>query len=155
MVELFKDIFNIINIMLLCNYIRKLKPKNLYNNKKKLSYYANNKKCLSTPWIESPFFYKLLENSNHTKEEKKICTQFHEKGYAIIDLKLNDNVCLKITDDVENIIKKEKAILQAKHFQYNESPRVFEGWKDSENIKNLILNKKIKNTLKLLYDKSC
>lgn len=140
---------NIINIF----------KKNTYTNSKKFfssmnkNSYFYNKSAISTPWTESPFFYKLLENSNHTKEEKKLCTQFHEKGYVIIDLKLTDSECLKITDDVENIIEEEKATLQSEHFQYNESPRVFEGWKDSENIKNLILNKKIMNTLELLYDK--
>jgi hypothetical protein len=48
--------------------------------------YSTDRNALDIPWIESPFFYSLLENSNLTEEQKTMCINFHEKGYVIIDL---------------------------------------------------------------------
>ncbi len=115
--------------------------------------YFNDKNALNVPWTESPFFSQLIQNCNHTQNEEHIAKKFNKNGYVIIDLQLTDKECNDITDDVNSLIHEEKSKIQAKHFQYNESPRLFEGWKNSNNIKNLILHPKIMRTLTFLYDK--
>ena len=120
---------------------------------KSFSYYVN-KNSLTTPWTESPFFSKLIENNYHTNEQKQICTQFFEKGYVIIDLNLKNKDYLNINNDVNDINKKKLGKIQAEHFQYNKYPRLFEGWKQSKNIRKLAVNNKILDTLKLLYNKT-
>ena len=51
--------------------------------------YFTEKNALDVPWIESPFFYELLKNDTTlTEEQKEMCVQYHEKGYLIIDLNL-------------------------------------------------------------------
>ena len=62
--------------------------------------YQKDKSTLSIPWVESPFFYSLLENSNLTDEQKELCTKYHEDGYVIIDLELSDEEIQKVVDDM-------------------------------------------------------
>ena len=50
--------------------------------------YFSDKNALPIPWVESPFFYSLLKNSNLSEEEKEQCISYHENGYLIIDLEL-------------------------------------------------------------------
>ena len=38
------------------------------------------------PWVESPFFEQLLEQSNLDEKTKNIAKQFAEDGYAIVDM---------------------------------------------------------------------
>lgn len=115
--------------------------------------YFKDKNALSMPWVESPFFYELLKNSDLTQKQKDIAIKYHEQGYLIIDLNLQDIEINDIMTDVYKAIDEDTARLQADHYQYNESPRVFEGWKESQNIKDLVLNKKIMDTLQFLYQK--
>ena len=115
--------------------------------------YFKDKNALSMPWVESPFFYELLKNSDLTQKQKDIAIKYHEQGYLIIDLNLQDIEINDIMTDVYKAIDEDTARLQVDHYQYNESPRVFEGWKESQNIKDLVLNKKIMDTLQFLYQK--
>ena len=39
-------------------------------------------------------------------------------------------------------------------FHYNDSPRVIEAWKFSQNVKKLAMNKKILDILQFLYEKN-
>ena len=41
-----------------------------------------------------------------------------------------------------------------KMFHYNDSPRVIEAWKFSQNVKKLAMNKKILDILQFLYEKT-
>ena len=45
------------------------------------------------PWVESPFFYDILERYRHrfTSELYDRAVHFHEEGYVIIDLELEDD----------------------------------------------------------------
>ena len=54
--------------------------------------FSITKNSLDIPWIESPFFYQLLEKSNLTEEQKSNCKFYHENGYLIIDLNLTDEI---------------------------------------------------------------
>ena len=53
--------------------------------------YKSDKKAMDIPWVESPFFDSLLQNSSHTDEEKKLLKEYNEKGYLVIVLNLKDN----------------------------------------------------------------
>lgn len=112
-----------------------------------------NKHALDVPWIESPFFYKLLENDKLTEEEKKICIQYHEKGYLIIDLELTDEEINPIINDMYLALKDSTTKYHADHFTYSDSKRIFEHWKKSDSIAKLTIHPKVLKTLKLLYGK--
>ena len=112
-----------------------------------------DKNFLNLPWTESPFFYDLLHNNPHTEEQIEIAKKFHEDGYVIIDTELSDEEISLINNDVESAVLRDSVNLQADFYTYSNSPRVFEEWRNSENIKNMCLNKKIIETLEFLYNK--
>ena len=111
--------------------------------------YFNDKKALDIPWIESPFFHQLLENSNYTDEEKSILTEYNERGYLVIDLELTE----EYIDNLLNQVFKELEILptQDSRYHYSEAPRIFEGWKTNPYILGIAQHPKLLSTLELLY----
>jgi len=115
--------------------------------------YIENKSALTIPWVESPFFYSLLENSDFTEEQRSLCIKYHEEGYVIIDLDLTEKQIQEVVDDMYRALAKETTVYHADHFQYTESRRIFELWKQSNAAANLCLNKKVLETLQLLYNR--
>lgn len=109
-----------------------------------------DKNAMSMPWVESPFFLNLLRNSDKlTMDEKVLADQFNEKGYVTIDLDVYQQDIDAVVNDMYELINDLPK--QAAGYHYNENPRLFEGWKHSNNIRNLSLNKKVLSTLKMLY----
>jgi hypothetical protein len=115
--------------------------------------YFNDKLSLGTPWVESPFFYKLLDNSNLSNEEKELCKKYHEDGYVIIDLELSDKTINDIVLDMYKSLNETSTVFHPEHVTYTESKRIFEEWKKSDNIANLTVHPKLLKTLELLYAK--
>ena len=115
--------------------------------------YALDKSSLPIPWIHSPFFRSLLDNSDYTKEQKEMCIQYNEKGYLIIDLELSDEEIQGVVDDMYKSLGTEDTSFHADHFQYTESKRIFELWKQSRATSELCMNKKVMDTLQFLYGK--
>ena len=111
--------------------------------------YKLDKNAMDIPWVESPFFDSLLQNSSHTDEEKKLLKEYNEKGYLVIDLNLKDNF---IDDLMKGVFKEiDKSKKQEGGYHYSESPRIFEGWKTNPYILGLAKHPKILSTLELLY----
>jgi ectoine hydroxylase-related dioxygenase (phytanoyl-CoA dioxygenase family) len=115
--------------------------------------FKTDKNALTLPWTESPFFYDLLESSNLTDEERQMAIKFHEKGYLIIDLELTDEYLSGVINDMYGAIKRDSVKLQAEFYTYSDSPRIFEEWRNSDNIKDLCLHPKLIKTLEFLYNK--
>lgn len=115
--------------------------------------YQKEKNILSLPWIESPFFYSLLENSDLSVYEKELCTKYHEDGYVIIDTEISNEDIENVIVDMYSVLDNKNTIFHAEHFQYTDSKRIFEFWKQSKHSAKMCMNKKIMNTLQLLYNK--
>lgn len=107
------------------------------------------------PWVESPFFYEILEKKDITEEEKKLAIEFHKNGYVVLDLELSEEYCNNL---FQEIFKDEyKKLDQAKKYefiQYTNYPRIFEGWKENNTVLELAVNNKIMSTLSMLYGKT-
>ena len=110
--------------------------------------YSIDKNALGVPFIESPFFNKILENSNYSEEEKNILINYYTNGYLTIDLELTDEFVDTLLKDVKNELESLKT--QSGKYHYSDSPRVFEAWKTIPNVLSLAKHPKIINTLKLL-----
>ena len=113
---------------------------------------SNN--SLDIPWIESPFFNQLLEESDLTDKQKEDCKFYNENGYLVIDLGLTDDEISPIVNDMYSALNDEKTKYHADHFQYTESKRIFEYWRNSDTIANLTIHPNIINTLSYLYGKT-
>ena len=108
------------------------------------------------PWIESPFFELILNQKKNISQNKiKLAKKFNRDGYIIIDLNLSDKFIQKIKKDIDKKLNEGNVKKNPSIYHYNESPRIVEAWKFSSNVAKLALNQKIKNTLKLLYEKEC
>lgn len=115
--------------------------------------YKKDTDATNWPWCESPFFYELLDQQNLSDEDKQFAINFHEKGYAIIDLDLSDYDINEIKNEIDRINKEEDTKVQESGYHYSRGKRIFEGWKISDTLKNLSLNKKVFDKLNLLYKK--
>lgn len=111
--------------------------------------YFNNKSAMDIPWIESPFFYKILEQSDYSDEEREILINYHENGYIVIDLELTNEFIDNLMNGIHSELDKLKT--QDNRYHYSDSPRVFEGWKTIPNVLSLAKHPKLLSTLELLY----
>jgi len=116
--------------------------------------YFTDKHALDIPWIESPFFYDILEkDTTLTQKQKDICVQYHEKGYLVIDLELTDEQIAPIVTDMYTALEDQSTKYHADHFTYSDSRRIFEHWRKSKAIAELTVHPKVLDTLSFLYDK--
>lgn len=114
--------------------------------------YFQNKNGLDIPWIESPFFYEILNNSDYSDDEKQILTKYHEDGYLVIDLELTDEFVDSLMNGIHSELDKLKT--QDNRYHYSDSPRVFEAWKTNANVLHLAKHPKLISTLELLYGRN-
>jgi ectoine hydroxylase-related dioxygenase (phytanoyl-CoA dioxygenase family) len=118
-----------------------------------MNQFFTNKNALNVPWVESPFFYQLLSNSNLTAEQREQAIQFHEKGYVVLDLELTDDFLKHVIDEMYAAVTRNTVTKQAEFYTYSDSPRIFEEWRNSDAIRELCLNKKLIDMLEFLYAK--
>lgn len=121
---------------------------------KKQTDYFSDPSALSVPWVESPFFYELLENMNLTNQHRDMAIKYHEEGYVVLDLDLNDTFIDSLISDVKYLLSSGEANRQIE-YEYTESPRPFQMWKKSKFVRDLATNKKIMDSLDFLYGRSC
>lgn len=103
------------------------------------------------PWCESPFFYELIESQNLSDDDKRFAIDFHENGYAIVDLNLTREELTSIIVEIDRLNSKKEIKVQESGYHYSRGKRIFEGWKESNILKDLSLNKTILDRLRLLY----
>jgi ectoine hydroxylase-related dioxygenase (phytanoyl-CoA dioxygenase family) len=76
---------------------------------------------------------------------------FHEKGYAIIDLNLSDIEIQSLIEEIDQINNSDNVTVQESGYHYSKGKRIFEGWKRSKLLKSLSLNPIVMAKLDLLY----
>jgi hypothetical protein len=114
--------------------------------------YLTNLDSMSMPWVESPFFETLLKNSKFSDDQKQLAKKYNADGYLIIDLGLSDSFIDNINNDVKAILQSNTFEGQEK-YEYTDHRRLFQLWKKSDNIYDLATNKKIIETLHMLYNR--
>ena len=114
--------------------------------------YFTDPLAMDIPWIESPFFDKVLENSQYSFEEKELLRKYNRDGYVVVDLELTEDF---IDRHINSILAEiENLPTQDKRYHYSDAPRVFEAWKTNRHVFELATHPKILSTLKLLYGKN-
>jgi len=76
---------------------------------------------------------------------------FEENGYLVFNVG-NDNLIDAVNKDVDNILKNKKFKTNTKIYSYNDSPRIVESYRFSENCKKLALNKEIITNIQDLFN---
>ena len=111
--------------------------------------YKTDSSALDIPWIESPFFNSLLENSNYTEAEKELLIKYNKDGYIVLNLELDEEFVDTLMQGIFNEL--DKLGTQDDRYHYSDSPRVFEAWKTIPNVLSLARHPKLLSTLELLY----
>lgn len=109
--------------------------------------------AMNIPWTESPFFLKLLDNKGHSDLERETLINFHNKGYIILDLDLDNQIIDNLKNDIDKLIYSSKLKTNSSFFSYNESPRIVDAGKSNHRVVELALNQKVLTILRLLYRK--
>jgi len=114
--------------------------------------YLDQFDATTIPFCESPFFYPLLEKMEKllTPEEIRLCIHFYEEGWVVVDSGLPEEVLDRARDDAVAMVGKPGTKTQV-GYEYNESPRIFEAWKQSEAVRQIALNPRILRLLEILY----
>lgn len=112
-----------------------------------------SKTNMSCPWVESPFFHAILKDKELTDDQKLLASKFNMQGYLVLDLELSDEFINELKTDILNKLNVGQAKNQEGGYHYSDSPRVFEAWKFSKAVRQLALNQKVIDTLKMLYGK--
>ena len=102
---------------------------------------------MNMPWVESPFFEKIIIEKNLSKDFEKICRDFHQNGFVVLKNVFNDAEI--------DLVKKE---MDEKGFNpdfkfpnQRDSKRCQDLWQFSEPVRALSINKNILDTLAGLY----
>ena len=115
--------------------------------------YNKDLDALNMPWVDSPFFPKLIENVEISKNEIQIAKDFYSKGYVIIDLELSASFIDDLNNEIQTLLKSENIKTNSSFFSYNSSPRIVDAGKDCSRVVDLALNEKVLSLLKLFYRK--
>jgi len=81
----------------------------------------------------------------------ELAKKFNEDGYIILDLELSDEQIDNFKKEIDYLNSKDDIKTQEGGYHYSKGKRIFEGWKDSEMLQSLSLNKKVIDVLKMLY----
>jgi hypothetical protein len=101
--------------------------------------------ALNVPWIDSPFFDRLLQQAHLSSETRALVERFHEDGYVVIDL------------DIERSLLDAAAESVLPHFHYGapvtfaDDRRVMDGWLISDAVHKVAILPQVMDILRLLY----
>jgi hypothetical protein len=102
------------------------------------------------PFVESPLFCAIIDELELSSEERRIATELHERGYAVIDFPDD-----KIEDRIERIrshLEPRFAIDFANpHSTKSAGQRLQDGWVYSEDIRAIACNASILRLLGKVY----
>lgn len=104
----------------------------------------------TTPFVNS-YFYENLKKKYGINEFTKYSDQLAADGYCIIDLEVETKIIDEANKDIDNAISKNTYKKNSDAYHYNENPRIVEGWKFSNSIKELAKNKKLLSLLEYCY----
>lgn len=110
---------------------------------------------LDIPEIESPLYPRRKEATEYSPDLDRnriisLNNEYHIKGYEVMDL-LSPGECDQIIQEVDNIISSGDFKFQNKGYQYSDSPRVFEAWKQSRAVLEAARHPKILERLEQMY----
>lgn len=101
------------------------------------------------PWVESPFFEKILEEKKLSPFQKEQALEYHHNGFLVLKNAFSD-------DEIDAVIKdmKEKAFNPDFHFEnMRDDRRSQDLWHYSEATRYISCKKEILDTIKMLYDR--
>lgn len=100
------------------------------------------------PWIESPFFEKILDSKQLSHDHTEVAKYYHENGYAVLKNHFTNEQMDQLVSDIFQ-----------KGFQGNSKEisvdhnRIQDLWKISDIAREIATDERILNLLQVLYDR--
>jgi len=101
--------------------------------------------------INDDFNLDLDSIKNTHPDLLELAKKYDKDGYVIINLDLDEKFCNLIKESVLNHINSNSVKKNPDIYHYNKYPRVIEGWKFSDQIKEVSLNSKVLSLLEIFY----
>ena len=105
------------------------------------------------PWVESPFFHKLIEKLDIPKYKVELAKEFNAKGYVIIQLGLTKTFIEDLINEINSLSTSKDVKTNSTFFSYNNSPRIVDAGKNSTHVVNLALHEEVLSLLRFFYRK--
>ena len=105
------------------------------------------------PWVESPFFHKLIEKLDIPKYKVELAKEFNAKGYVIIQLGLTKTFIEDLINEINSLSTSKDVKTNSTFFSYNNSPRIVDAGKHSTRVVNLALHEEVLSLLRFFYRK--
>lgn len=103
------------------------------------------------PWVESPFFSKILSELEIDDETRRIAIDIHLQGYAVVDFPEPDFDIMAA--DIKNALHDQFdwAMWRSTGHESGVSLRAWDAWKQVDSIRNIAINPRILDLLSQLY----
>ena len=99
---------------------------------------------LATPWVDSPFFSRLIEESPLDAKERAIVRHFAEFGWVVIDPEIPSSA-------LDGAIRDVRDRYQASGDYYADERRVQDAWNFSDNVRAIATATRVIEVLTMLY----
>ncbi len=102
---------------------------------------------MNIPWVESPFFEKIIRDKKLSAENEEIAREYHTNGFVVIRNLFSDEELNEVIQEMHSKGFNDK-------FNYNnhrDANRCQDLWNYSEAVTNLSINPRVLETLEMLY----
>ncbi|MEN9386869.1 MAG: hypothetical protein RLZZ185_1610 [Bacteroidota bacterium] len=104
---------------------------------------------MNLPWVESPFFEKILAEKKLSPEFEEMARTYHSDGYIVLKKVFSDEEINLVIEEM-----KTKGFNEGFNFKnHRDSNRCQDLWEYSEPTKNISVKPQILSTLEFLYDR--
>jgi len=111
--------------------------------------------AMNCPWVESPFFDQLLENSDLDPKDKELARRFHEDGYLILEDVVAPALVERIVADYPRLFDPANEFLDApkemRPLLRRDPTRKQDAWLVSTGVRELACLGSISRVLRVLY----
>lgn len=102
---------------------------------------------MNIPWVESPFFEKILSEKKLSAEKEQLARDYHKNGFVVIKNLFSEEELNAVIVDMH-----EKGFNPDFHYNYDrDANRCQDLWNYSQPVTNLSIQPKVLETLEMLY----
>jgi ectoine hydroxylase-related dioxygenase (phytanoyl-CoA dioxygenase family) len=104
---------------------------------------------MNLPWVESPFFEKIIQEKKLSKDQEELARTFNKDGYIVLKNVFTVEEINKVISEMhEKGFNPNYTLIKTRDFN-----RCQDLWESSEPVKNLSTKAEILSTLEMLYDR--
>ncbi len=117
-----------------------------------LKQYNRDPSALNMPWLDSPFAEELIKNANLSPENKKLCHDYRQNGYVVIDSGLSSELIDTVIESV-NPYYYDNSLRT-----FSSKTRIQDAWLAPDHkmrcaVRSVATEKTVLDTLRVLYQR--